>query len=50
MTTTGIDDPTMIAAMLTTLLPLAAFIIIMVFVRRWPRLSAGLSWAETGTQ
>ena len=48
MTTTGIDDPTMIAAMLTTLLPLAAFIIIMVFVRRWPRLSAGLSITAIG--
>jgi len=33
---------------LTTLLPLAAFIIIMVFIRRWPRLSAGLSITVIG--
>ena len=42
------NDPTLIAALLTTLLPLAAFIIIMVFVRAWPRLSAGLSIAAIG--
>ncbi|MGD2098322.1 MAG: NADH-quinone oxidoreductase subunit L [Desulfobacterales bacterium] len=48
MTTIGINDPTVIAATLTTLLPLAAFIIIMVFVRAWPRISAGLSIAAIG--
>jgi NADH-quinone oxidoreductase subunit L len=42
------NDPTVIAALLTTLLPMAAFIIIMVFVRAWPRLSAGLSIAAIG--
>ncbi|MBW2489098.1 MAG: NADH-quinone oxidoreductase subunit L, partial [Deltaproteobacteria bacterium] len=48
MTTLAMTDPTVIAALLTTLLPLAAFIIIMVFVRAWPRLSAGLSIAAIG--
>lgn len=48
MTSPGINDPTLIAAMLTTLLPLAAFVIIMVFIRTWPRLSAGLSIAAIG--
>ncbi len=43
MTSSGMYDPTLIAAMLTTLLPLAMFIIIMVFTRAWPRISAGLS-------
>ena len=33
------------AAMLTTLLPFAAFILIMIFTRAYPRLSAGLSIA-----
>jgi NADH-quinone oxidoreductase subunit L len=39
------NDPTLIAAMLTTLLPFAAFILIMVFTRAYPRLSAGVSIA-----
>ncbi len=43
-----INDPTLIAALLTTLLPLSAFIIIMVFTRAWPRFSAGLSIAAIG--
>ena len=45
MTSTGINDPTLIAAMLTTLLPFVAFVLIMVFTRSHPRLSAGLSIA-----
>lgn len=48
MTIPELNDPTMIAAMLTTLLPLAAFIIILVFIRSWPRLSAGVSIAAIG--
>ncbi|MGD8962965.1 MAG: NADH-quinone oxidoreductase subunit L, partial [Desulfobacterales bacterium] len=48
MTSPGVNDPTLIAALLTTLLPLAAFIIIMVFIRAWPRLSAGLSITAIG--
>ena len=44
----GMEDLTVIAALLTTLLPLAAFIIIMVFIRVWPRLSAGLSISAIG--
>ncbi len=44
----GMEDLTVIAALLTTLLPLAAFIIIMVFVRAWPRVSAGLSITAIG--
>lgn len=48
MTAPELNDPTMIAALLTTLLPLAAFLIIMVFTRRWPRLSAGLSITAIG--
>jgi len=45
MIPSGINDPTLIAAMLTTLLPVAAFVLIMVFTRAYPRLSAGLSIA-----
>ena len=45
MTPSGLSDPTLIAAMLTTLLPFAAFILIMVFTRAYPRLSAGVSIA-----
>jgi NADH-quinone oxidoreductase subunit L len=44
----GMEDLTLMAAMLTTLLPLAAFIIIMVFIRAWPRLSAALSITAIG--
>jgi NADH-quinone oxidoreductase subunit L len=43
MTSSGINDPTLIAAMLTTLLPFVAFVLIMVFTRAYPRFSAGLS-------
>jgi NADH-quinone oxidoreductase subunit L len=39
------NDPTLIAAMLTTCLPFAAFVLIMVFTRAYPRLSAGVSIA-----
>jgi NADH-quinone oxidoreductase subunit L len=39
------NDPTLIAAMLTTLAPFAAFVLIMVFTRAYPRLSAGVSIA-----
>ena len=45
MTSSGMNDPTLIAAMLTTLLPFAAFVLIMVFTRAYPRLSAGVSIA-----
>ncbi|MEJ2222090.1 MAG: NADH-quinone oxidoreductase subunit L [Desulfobacterales bacterium] len=45
MTFTGINDPTLIAAMLTTLLPFVAFVLIMIFTRAYPRFSAGLSIA-----
>ncbi len=45
MTQPGLNDPTLIAAMLTTLLPFAAFVLIMVFTRAYPRLSAGVSIA-----
>jgi len=40
-----IQDSTLMAAMLATLLPFVAFILIMVFTRAYPRLSAGLSIA-----
>ena len=40
---TELNDPTLIAAMLTTLLPFVAFVLIMVFSRACPRFSAGLS-------
>jgi NADH-quinone oxidoreductase subunit L len=43
MISSVMTDPTFIAAMLTTLLPFAAFVAIMVFTRAYPRLSAGLS-------
>jgi NADH-quinone oxidoreductase subunit L len=46
MTSAGINDLTLMAAMLTTLLPFAAFILIMVFTRAYPRISAGLSIAS----
>ena len=45
MTSSWTQDPAMLAAILTTLLPLVAFISIMVFTRAYPRLSAGLSIA-----
>ena len=43
MTPSGLNDPTLIAAMVTTLLPFVAFVLIMVFTRAYPRFSAGLS-------
>ncbi len=43
MISSGLNDPTLIAAMLTTLLPFVAFVLIMVFTRACPRFSAGLS-------
>ncbi len=45
MTSTMTQDPALLTASLTTLLPLVAFIAIMVFTRAYPRLSAGLSIA-----
>jgi NADH-quinone oxidoreductase subunit L len=45
MNPSGLNDPTLIAAMLTTLLPFIAFVLIMVVTRAHPRLSAGLSIA-----
>ncbi len=43
MTSSGMNDATLIAAMLTTLLPFVAFVLIMIFTRAYPRFSAGLS-------
>ena len=43
MTSTWTQDPALLTALLTTQLPLIAFISIMVFTRVNPRLSAGLS-------
>ena len=43
MISSGTIDATLIAAMLTTLLPFVAFVFIMVFTRAYPRFSAGLS-------
>ena len=45
MTPFGMHDPALIAAMLTTLVPLIAFVVIMVFTRAYPRISAALSIA-----
>jgi NADH-quinone oxidoreductase subunit L len=45
MISSGTTDATLIAAMLATLLPFVAFVLIMVFTRAYPRLSAGLSIA-----
>jgi NADH-quinone oxidoreductase subunit L len=45
MTVNWINDATLIAAMLTTLLPFVAFLLIMVVTRAYPRFSAGLSIA-----
>ena len=43
MTTFWTEDATLLAVILATLLPLVAFVLIMVFTRSHPRLSAGLS-------
>ena len=45
MMATGLNNPTLLAAMLTTLLPFVAFVLIMIFTRAYPRFSAGLSIA-----
>ena len=45
MTSTWTQDPALLIATLTTLLPFVAFISIMVFTRTYPRFSAGLSIA-----
>ncbi|CAB1059946.1 NADH-ubiquinone oxidoreductase chain L (EC [Olavius sp. associated proteobacterium Delta 1] len=45
MTTNWVQEPSLTAAILATLLPFVAFLLIMVFTRRYPRLSAGLSIA-----
>jgi NADH-quinone oxidoreductase subunit L len=45
MTTAGISDPTLLAAILATGLPLVAFAAILLVTRGRPRLSAGLSIA-----
>ena len=39
----GLNDPTLVAAILATLLPFVAFVLIMLFTRAYPRLSAGFS-------
>jgi NADH-quinone oxidoreductase subunit L len=41
----ALNDPTLIAAMLATLLPFAAFVLILIFTRAYSRLSAALSIA-----
>ena len=45
MTVAGATDPTLLAALLATGLPFAAFVVIMLFTRCRPGLSAGLSIA-----
>ncbi len=45
MITNWLQEPSLTAAILATVLPFVAFIVIMVFTRRYPRLSAGLSIA-----
>ena len=45
MTATWFQDPALTAAFLATMLPFVAFILIMIFARAYPRLSAGLSIA-----
>jgi len=45
MTTNWLSEPSLTAAILATLLPFIAFLLIMVFTRRYPKLSAGLSIA-----
>ncbi len=43
MTLFGTNDPTLMAAMLATLLPFVAFVLIMLLTRAYPRFSAGVS-------
>jgi len=45
MITNWLQEPSLTAAILATLLPFVAFILIMVFTRKYPRLSAGISIA-----
>jgi NADH-quinone oxidoreductase subunit L len=45
MISPGMHHPILIAAMLATLVPFAAFVVIMVFTRAYPRLSASVSIA-----
>jgi len=45
MTATWFQDPALTAAFLATMLPFVAFILIMIFARAYPRISAGLSIA-----
>ena len=48
MTSSWTYDANLVAAMLTTLLPFAAFAVIMIFTRRHARLSAGISIGAIG--
>lgn len=45
MTSSWLHDPTLLAAMLAALLPFVSFVLIIVFTRRYPKLSATLSIA-----
>ena len=45
MISSGMHDPILIAAMLPSLVPFVAFVVIMVFTRAYPRISAALSIA-----
>ena len=45
MISSGMHDPILIAAMLTSLVPFVAFVVIMIFTRAYPRISAALSIA-----
>ncbi len=45
MVATLIQDPTLLAAVMTTMLPFVAFVTIMVVTRSYPQLSAGISIA-----
>jgi NADH-quinone oxidoreductase subunit L len=45
MTSSWLQDPTLVAAALAALLPFVTFVLIMVFTRHYPKLSAGLSVA-----
>ena len=45
MNANGLNNPSLTAAILATMLPFIAFLLIMVFTRKQPRLSAGLSIA-----
>ena len=45
MTSSWFQDPTLLAAMLGALLPFVSFVLIMVFTRPYPKLSATISVA-----